>query len=136
MNGCFLFLQLYYFDVISHEDTIVNKYFSPMVAWGDEEICKLFKYINENGGVHSTTLLVVKPHVDTKHLHPKSLKVYEDEAVTKTDVIDLKANMLSLIMRIDQMEPQMNKMTTMQESIDRTKHSILNLETKLLDSLS
>ncbi|KAK9902441.1 hypothetical protein M0R45_001680 [Rubus argutus] len=76
------------------------------------------------------TVLVVKPHV-----HPKSSKVYEDEAVTKTDVIDLKANMLSLTMRIDQMEPQMNKMTTMQESIGRIEYSILNFETKLLDSL-
>ncbi|KAK9911696.1 hypothetical protein M0R45_035591 [Rubus argutus] len=135
MDGCLLFLQLFYFDVISHGDTIVNKCLSPVVAWGDEEIRKLFKYVNENGGVHSTTMLVVKPHVDTKHFHPKSSKVYEDEAVTKTDVIDLKANMLFLTMRIDQMEPQMNKMTTMQESIGRIEYSILNLETKLLDSL-
>ncbi|KAK9929408.1 hypothetical protein M0R45_026510 [Rubus argutus] len=115
MDGCLLFLQLFYFDVISHRDTIVNKCLSPVVAWGDEEIRKLFKYVNEIGGVHSTTVLVVKPHVDTKHVHPKSSKVYEDEAVTKADVIDLKADMLSLTMRIDQMEPQMNKMTTMQE---------------------
>ena len=135
MDGCLLFLQLFYFDVISHGDMIVNKCLSPVVAWGDEEIHKLFKYVNENGGVHSTTVLVVKPHVDTKHVHPKSSKVYEDEVVTKADVIDLKADMLSLTMRIDQMEPQMNKMTTMQESIGRIEYSILNLETKLLDSL-
>lgn len=140
MDGCLLFLQLFYFDVISHGDTIVNKSLSHVVvAWGDEEARKLFKYVSENGGVHSTTLLVVKPHVDTKHLHQKYYEVCEDEAITKADVIDLKANMSSFTVRIDQMdgsmEQQMIKMNNMQESISRMEHTIINLETKLLDSL-
>ncbi|KAK9911239.1 hypothetical protein M0R45_035160 [Rubus argutus] len=56
MSGCLIFLQLYYFDVISHGVNVVDKFAIPVVAWGKREVNKLIGWIKENCGFGSMAI--------------------------------------------------------------------------------
>lgn len=60
MSGCLIFLQLYYFDVISHGVNVVDKFAVPVVAWGKREVNKLIGWIKENGGFGSMAIYASK----------------------------------------------------------------------------
>ncbi|XP_062021200.1 uncharacterized protein LOC133737710 [Rosa rugosa] len=59
-SGCVLFLQLFYFDRVSHGKTIVDKSLYPVEAWGDHETGKLLKWVNKQGGLLDENVLVAK----------------------------------------------------------------------------
>lgn len=60
INGCVLFLQLFYFDLIVHGRTFVNRSLAPIVAWGDKEANELVNWIRTHkGGFGSVDVTVV-----------------------------------------------------------------------------
>ncbi|KAM5548716.1 hypothetical protein ABKV19_000233 [Rosa sericea] len=60
INGCVLFLQLFYFDLIVHGRTFVNRSLAPIVSWGDKEANELIKWIRTHkGGFESVDITVV-----------------------------------------------------------------------------
>lgn len=52
MSGCLIFMQLYYFDIISHRINDVDKFAVPVVAWGKREVNKLIGWINGSMAIH------------------------------------------------------------------------------------
>ncbi|KAL6125487.1 hypothetical protein ACLB2K_073544 [Fragaria x ananassa] len=50
-NGCLLFLELFHFDCVGHEKHFVDRTLYPIEAWGDKEVGRVLKYINQLGGM-------------------------------------------------------------------------------------
>ncbi|KAL6192953.1 hypothetical protein ACLB2K_034038 [Fragaria x ananassa] len=48
---CLLFLELFHFDCVGHEKHFVDRSLYPIEAWGDEEVGRVLKYINQLGGM-------------------------------------------------------------------------------------
>lgn len=50
-SGCLLFLELFHFDCVGHEKHFVDRSLYPIEAWGDKEVGRVLKYINQLGGM-------------------------------------------------------------------------------------
>ncbi|KAL6137902.1 hypothetical protein ACLB2K_063191 [Fragaria x ananassa] len=50
-SGCVLFLELFHFDCVGHEKHFVDRSLYPIEAWGDKEVGRVLKYINQLGGM-------------------------------------------------------------------------------------
>ncbi|KAL6129114.1 hypothetical protein ACLB2K_072467 [Fragaria x ananassa] len=50
-SGCLLFLELFHFDCVSHEKHFVDRPLYPIETWGDKEVGRVLKYINQLGGM-------------------------------------------------------------------------------------
>ncbi|KAK9939479.1 hypothetical protein M0R45_016174 [Rubus argutus] len=76
MSECLIFLQLYYFDVISHGINVVDKFAVPVIAWGKREVNKLIGWIKENGGFGSMAI-----HASKDFSHKSDGVDHSDNAV-------------------------------------------------------
>lgn len=76
ISGCVLFLKLFYFDLVVHGRTFVNRSLTPIVAWGEKEEVKLAEWIEENGGFNSLDIAVAYDRISSI-----PISVDEDEVV-------------------------------------------------------
>ncbi|PRQ23916.1 hypothetical protein RchiOBHm_Chr6g0266671 [Rosa chinensis] len=76
IGGCVLFLKLFYFDLVVHGRTFVNRSLTPIVAWGEKEETKLVEWIGQNGGFNSLDIAIAYDRIA-----PIPISADEDEVV-------------------------------------------------------
>lgn len=81
VSGCVLFLKLFYFDLVVHGRTFVNRSLTPIVAWGNKEENMLVEWIEENGGFNSLSIAVAYDRIT-----PIPISVDEDKVAVRNDL--------------------------------------------------
>ncbi|KAL6205227.1 hypothetical protein ACLB2K_022489 [Fragaria x ananassa] len=61
INGCVLFLQLFYFDCVVAPNHYVDRSMYPVEAWGDTQADKVMAYTKSKGGLMSAQIEACKP---------------------------------------------------------------------------
>ncbi|KAH9687490.1 hypothetical protein KPL70_014792 [Citrus sinensis] len=64
VNGCVLFLELFYMDSISFARKFIDKSLSPITTWTNRDVTNLLSFVKKNGGYGSSK-------VNLREIHPQ-----------------------------------------------------------------
>lgn len=126
LSGCMLFLQVFYFDSVNKMYGWVDTNARPLCEWGDDQVFKLLKWVEDHGGVCSSNHEVWVPtKVLRRTIHgPNATKREQtdkwdrggEEMVVEEQVEQLKMGFVKLEETVVVLMPEI---ATMKEAIER-----------------